>query len=66
MTQMNDEAKTERCVVCGADTGIATATPISKRHDYVEGAGQLCGTCAARLQPVAKPSHTLTRLCIRA
>jgi recombinational DNA repair protein (RecF pathway) len=61
---MDDAEQTDRCVVCGADTGIATAKPVSERHDYVEGAGQLCRPCAARLRAVAKPSHTLTRLCI--
>jgi hypothetical protein len=50
MTQMNDEAKTERCVVCGADTGVLVAKPISERQNYVEGAGQLCGPCARSMR----------------
>lgn len=33
------------CVICGADSGIATATHVDERYGYVEGSGQLCVKC---------------------
>lgn len=38
-------AETERCVLCGADTGIQKTAPVGIRHFYVSGAGQLCEHC---------------------
>ena len=37
--------KTEKCVVCGVNTGILESTPIEFRDNYIEGAGQLCNKC---------------------
>ena len=39
----------ERCVLCGAETGIRKDTPVSLRRGYVEGGGQLCPGCWRRL-----------------
>lgn len=39
----------ERCVLCGAETGIRKDTPVSLRRGYVEGGGQLCRDCWRRL-----------------
>lgn len=36
---------TEKCVICGRDTGIPVDQDISLRAFYVEGAGQLCQEC---------------------
>lgn len=38
-------AETERCVLCGTDTGIQKTVPVGIRHFYVSGAGQLCEHC---------------------
>lgn len=38
----------DRCVVCGAITEFYFSDPIDKREHYIEGAGQLCSTCAMR------------------
>lgn len=37
---------TDICVICGADTGIPTDTPIWLRDGYVEGSGQCCAVCS--------------------
>jgi hypothetical protein len=47
---MGDAEPTERCVWCGADTGVLATTPVTKRQNYVEGAGQLCGPCARSMR----------------
>ena len=39
----------EKCVCCGADTGIPKTVPLSERNYYVEGCGQLCENCFAEL-----------------
>lgn len=36
---------TEKCVICGKDTGIPVDLDISLRTSYIEGAGQLCIDC---------------------
>ncbi|PLX26838.1 hypothetical protein C0583_06105 [Candidatus Parcubacteria bacterium] len=35
--------ETERCVVCGKDTGILVTTPVYLRKNYIPGGGQTCG-----------------------
>lgn len=40
-----ESVKTERCVLCGANTGITVDTPINLRNNYIYGSGQLCGEC---------------------
>jgi hypothetical protein len=48
---MGDAEPTERCVWCGADTGVLVPRRRSaKRQNYVEGAGQLCGPCARSMR----------------
>lgn len=34
------------CVACGAPTPFRKNDPIEMRTGYVEGCGQLCGSCA--------------------
>lgn len=39
----------ERCVLCGKGTDVPRERPISLRSCYVEGCGQLCPSCYARV-----------------
>lgn len=39
----------ERCVLCGAETGVLPTQPLSLRPDYVAGCGQLCADCFDKL-----------------
>ncbi len=41
---------TDLCVICRNDTGIPTDTPIDQRENYIEGSGQCCAVCAARIK----------------
>lgn len=42
--------QTERCILCGRDTGIPITKEIGLRKNYVVGCGQLCGVCFATLK----------------
>ena len=35
----------EKCVLCGTITDVPRNMPISSRHYYVEGCGQVCNVC---------------------
>lgn len=39
----------DKCVICGADTGVAQNTPIAERKRYISGSGQLCSECYLEL-----------------
>ena len=39
------------CVRCEAETEYDVNTPITVRHYYIEGAGQLCEACWNKLWP---------------
>lgn len=41
---------TDLCVICRSDTGIPSNTPIDHRENYIEGSGQCCAVCAARIK----------------
>ena len=43
------ESKTDRCILCGKDTGILRDTPLARRHGYIRGCGQLCEHCFGEL-----------------
>jgi NMD protein affecting ribosome stability and mRNA decay len=45
-------AMKELCVRCGKETKYDTGTPITLRRYFIEGAGQLCEDCWAKLWPV--------------
>lgn len=45
LNQKDNSMKTEKCVLCGRDTGIETETPVSHRKNYIIGGGQLCEKC---------------------
>ena len=49
MAKKNDEV--EKCVLCGNDTKYKESTPIELRSGYVDGVGQLCAGCNARIYP---------------
>ena len=42
---MEKKIETEKCIVCGRDTGISINSHVDFRKTYVEGAGQLCAEC---------------------
>ncbi|MBA7623339.1 hypothetical protein ES703_30734 [subsurface metagenome] len=47
----NKESELEKCVMpnCGKIVNIRKDTPVDSREYYVEGAGQLCKDCYARI-----------------
>ena len=45
-----DNAETEKCILCGKDTYISVATPVTIRKYYLSGCGQLCEDCYHRLE----------------
>jgi hypothetical protein len=42
---MKEKIKTEKCVLCGAETDVPIDLHIDLRKNYVESAGQLCPGC---------------------
>lgn len=49
----------EKCVTCGAETPYLKNLPIDLRENYVEGAGQLCKTCADKIYDKKKLDETI-------
>jgi len=43
------EIKYDKCISCGQLTNEPIYKDITLRDNYIEGAGQLCPTCAAEL-----------------
>ena len=43
-----EENEIEICVSCGAETSYKKGDDVTHRHDYIEGAGQLCLECGQR------------------
>lgn len=43
----------DKCIMCGKETQYDVSTHIDLRHNYVEGAGQLCDDCASG-KPIKK------------
>jgi DNA-directed RNA polymerase subunit RPC12/RpoP len=48
----------ELCVRCGKETKYDTSTPITLRRYFIEGAGQLCSNCWAKLWPTREEKET--------
>lgn len=46
----SDNEKTEKCILCGKDTGIPFSVPIDSREYYIVGCGQLCKACYDELE----------------
>ena len=42
--QMPDNGN-DKCVCCEKDSGVPHDTPIAERKYYIQGSGQLCGSC---------------------
>ena len=42
--------KMEECIVCGIETDEPVNKHIDYRHNYIEGAGQLCSKCAEKYE----------------
>lgn len=36
---------TEKCILCGSDTGVLVSLPADARKHYIDGVGQLCEDC---------------------
>ena len=43
-----EENEIEICVSCGAETSYKKRDDVTHRHNYIEGAGQLCLECGQR------------------
>ena len=43
--QETKEKETERCILCGNDTGVLVGLPADARKHYIDGVGQLCEDC---------------------
>ena len=48
----------ELCIRCGKPTIYRQNTPITLRHYFVEGSGQLCEKCFYELYPVPSTSDS--------
>jgi len=46
----NETQETEKCILCGEDTGVPKTLHIDFRDCYIEGAGQLCISCYKETQ----------------
>lgn len=59
--------ETEKCIICGKDTGVLSSVPVKKRNNYVSGAGQLCENCYFELYYLPDPDdpNTLNELQIK-
>jgi len=42
--------KNETCIVCNEETHVPMSLHVDFRTNYVDGAGQLCNTCANRIK----------------
>ena len=49
MNNINEQIVHEVCVSCNNVTEVLTNEPVSTRHHYVEGAGQMCKNCYTKL-----------------
>ncbi len=44
------KAKYEICIGCGLTTDVLISTPVDSRKNYIHGCGQLCESCANKLE----------------
>lgn len=42
-------SEVEHCVMCKLPTAFKRSNPIDKRDHYIQGVGQVCPVCAAKL-----------------
>lgn len=50
----------DKCVICGADTGVPQNTPITERKRYISGSGQLCSECYLELYIKSDSGNAVT------
>lgn len=50
----NTSTETERCVLCGNDTGVLVDLPADARKHYINGVGQLCEDCYIKINAFNK------------
>ena len=54
-----EENEIEICVSCGAETSYKKDDDVTHRHNYIEGAGQLCLECGKRNNKEAEHARKL-------
>lgn len=60
-TTTKDGEQFDSCVICGKQTKYKTSTHIDMRHGYVEGMGQLCGSCYTGGSPSGREMITIPK-----
>lgn len=50
--QTMQKVETEKCIVCGKDTGVPVSRDVAYRENYIHGAGQACTRCYERIYVV--------------
>ena len=60
-TTIKDGDQFDNCVICGKQTQYKTSTHIDMRTGYVEGMGQLCGTCYTKGSPAGREMITIPK-----
>ena len=54
-----EENEIEICICCGKETNHKKSDDVTHRHNYIEGAGQLCIECGQRNNKEAEHAHQL-------
>jgi len=54
---MTDNKNFEICVICHKETNIPVNLHIAQRAHYIEGAGQLCAKCYAKINKKPKKKN---------
>ena len=54
-----EENEIELCISCGKETKYKKGDDVTHRHDYIEGAGQLCLECGRRNNKEAEHAQKL-------
>ncbi len=56
-TNENISTETERCIMCGNDTGVLVGLPADARKHYINGVGQLCEDCYLKVSVSSQKSQ---------
>ena len=56
-TSGNVSSETERCILCGNDTGVLVNLPADARKHYINGVGQLCEDCYIKVNACKQESQ---------
>ena len=57
-----EEVEIEICISCGKETKYKKDDDVTHRHDYIEGAGQLCLECAQKDDKEAEYARNLWKI----